>query len=88
MVQKNDGNNFCQFIETSILNAIKELAKKPEMTKERLQEIARLTLDLIKPEMTVDELYQNMIKIDDQFTELSPTISLVIKEYLEKYQEK
>ncbi len=64
------------------------MAKKPETTKERLQEIARLTLDLIKPEMTVDELYQNMIKLDDKFPELSPTISVIIKEYLEKWQEK
>lgn len=82
----NSSKKFQEYIETEILNAIHKLAKKPEMTKEKLQEIARLTLDLIHENMPLVDLYQNMIKLDDKFPELQPTIGKIIKEYLEKYQ--
>lgn len=82
----NSSKKFQEYIETEILEAIKELSKKPEMTKERLQEIARLTLSLIHENLSLEELYQNMIKLDDKFPELQPAIGKIIKEYLEKYQ--
>lgn len=82
----NSSKQFQEYIEKEILEAIKELSKKEGMTKERLQEIARFTLQLIHESMTLPELYENMIQLDDKFPELSPVIGKIIKEYLEKYQ--
>lgn len=87
-MQNTNIEQFRELIESEILVAMKELAKKPEATKERLQSIARATLDLIKPNLSLDELYQNMIKLDDNFPELSPAIFKLIKIYTEKFQEK
>ena len=78
IAQEEKTKQFKELIESEILAAIKELAKKPEATKERLQEIARATLNLIKPQMSIETLYQNMIKLDDDFPELSLFINKLI----------
>ncbi len=89
----NNANNqklteFRNFIENEVLNIIKELAQAGQTPKERIQEIAKNTLVLIKPEMSFEELYNNAVKLDDHFSELAPVVAKVMKEYEEKYEKK
>ena len=79
---------FRQYIETEVLKIVKGLAEKGETTKERIQEIAQLTLNLIKPNMTIEELYLAAVKLDDRYSELAPIVVKIMKEYEEKYNKK
>jgi hypothetical protein len=79
---------FRQFIEMEVLKIIQQLALDSVTPKDKLQAIAQKTLDLIKPEMTLDELYQNAVKLDDHHTELAPVVFKLMKEYEDKYHQK
>lgn len=81
-------DEFQKYIEVEVLKIIKELAEKGQTSKERIQEIARLTLTLIHPGMSLQELYQNAVKLDDQHSELCPVVFRIMKEYEEKYSQK
>ncbi|MDH7476348.1 MAG: hypothetical protein QHH09_02645 [Microgenomates group bacterium] len=80
--------DFRKFIEVEVLKIIKALAEAGKTPKAQIQEIARLTLDLIKPGMTVEQLYQNAVKLDDRHPELAPVVYRVMKEYEQKYEKK
>lgn len=84
----NTAEEFRKYIEVEVLRIIKDLAEKGQTPKERIQEIARLTLTLIHPGMSLQELYQNAVKIDDQHSELCPVVFRIMKEYEEKYSQK
>jgi len=79
---------FRKYIETEVLKIIKDLAEKNATPKERIQEIAKHTLTLIRSGMTIEELYRNAVKLDDNFSELAPIVSLIMKAYEEKYEKK
>ena len=79
---------FRKFIEVEVLKIIKDLAEKGETPKERVQAIAQLTLDLIQPGMSIDELYRSAVKLDDQYNELAPVVVKMTREYEEKYEKK
>lgn len=81
-------DDFRKFIEVEVLKIIEQLAVAGATPKERVQEIAQTTLDTIKPEMTLEELYQSAVKLDDKYSELSPVVYKVMKEYEEKYEKK
>lgn len=80
--------DFRKFIEVEVLKIIKKLAESGKTPKERIQELARRTLELIKPGMTIDQLYQAAVKLDDQHPELAPVVFAVIKEYEQKYEKR
>lgn len=80
--------DFCRFIEVEVLKIIKQLAQKGNTPQERIQAMAKLTLDLIQPGMSLEELYQNAVELDDQYPELAPVVFAVMKEYEEKYEKK
>lgn len=84
----SSADEFQKYIEVEVLTIIKELAEKGQTSKERIQEIARLTLTLIHTGMSLQELYQNAIKLDDQHSELCPVVFRIMKEYEEKYSQK
>jgi len=44
-----------KFIEKEVLNLIKNLAEQEGMTKEKVQNVARRTLELIHPGMKLDD---------------------------------
>lgn len=94
MDQKSQAVNFVRaeefrkFIEVEVLKIIKNLAEAGSTPKEKVRQIAQLTLDLIKPEMTLEELYKSAVKLDDQYSELAPVVFKVMKEYEEKYEKK
>lgn len=79
---------FRKFIEVEVLKIIKDLAEKGKTPKEKIQSLAQLTLDLIKPGMSLEELYLNAVKLDDANSELAPVVFQVMKEYEEKYEKK
>jgi hypothetical protein len=81
-------NELQEFIETEVLKVIDELTKREDVTKEKIQGIAKITIELIKPGMKLDELYQNAVKLDDNCSELSPVVVLIMREYEEKYAKK
>jgi len=77
-----------QFIEKEVLKLIKNLAEQEGMTKEKVQNVARRTLEFIRPGMKLDELYQNAVKLDDNCSELAPIVVIVMREYEQKYEKK
>ncbi|QQG44221.1 MAG: hypothetical protein HYW86_05175 [Candidatus Roizmanbacteria bacterium] len=81
-------DDFRKFVEVEVLKIIQQLAEKGDTPKERIQAIAHTTLELVKPEMTLQEMYQNAVKLDDQYSELSPVVYKLMKEYEEKYSQK
>lgn len=86
MDEKTKAGEFRKMIEVEVLKIIKDLAEKGQTPKERIQELAELTLDLIRPEMNLEELYGNAVKLDDRHSELAPVVFKVMKEYEEKYE--
>ena len=74
---------FRKMIEVEVLKIIKDLAEKGQTPKERIQELAELTLSLIKPNMSLEELYANAVKLDDRHAELAPVVFKLMKEYEE-----
>ena len=85
---QTQAEEFRKIIEVEVLKIIKDLAEKGQTPKERIQEIARLALDLIKPGMNLEELYGNAVKLDDRHAELAPVVFKVMKEYEEVYEKK
>ena len=81
-------DEFRKFIEVEVLKAIKVVAEKPGTTQEKIQAMAQLSLDLIKPAMNIDELYQNAVKLDDGYSEFAPVVFVIMKAYEQKYQKK
>lgn len=85
---QTQAEDFRKMIEVEVLKIIKDLAEKGQTPQERIQEIARLALDLIKPGMNLEELYGNAVKLDDRHSELAPLVFKVMKEYEEVYEKK
>jgi len=77
-----------QFIEKKVLEIIKNLAEQKGTTKEKVQSIAKRTIELIRPGMKLDELYRNAVKLDDNCSELAPIVVIVMREYEQKYEKK
>jgi hypothetical protein len=88
-VQKTfQAEKFRKFIEFEVLKIIKDLAEKGEATQEHIQEIAKRTLELIQPGMSLEQLYQNAVKLDDRYTELAPVVFKMMQQYEQKYEKK
>jgi len=79
---------FRQFIEREVLKVIKTLAEGGKTSKERIQEIAKHTLNLIIPGLTLEQLYQNSCKLDDAFAELALVVYQVMRYYEQRYEKK
>ncbi len=79
---------FRKFIEKEVLKIIASLAQKNDTTQEKIQALAQTSLNLIKPGMSLEELYQNAVKLDDEHQELAPVVFQIMKQYEEKYEKK
>jgi len=84
----SQSEDFRKFIEIETLKIIKKLVENGQTEKERIQAIAQRTLGLIRPGMNLEELYKNAVKLDDNFSELSPLVYVVMRQYEEKYEKK
>lgn len=85
-VQKSQ--EFRRFIEKEVIKIISDLAGKPNIDEKRIRGMAQITFDLIRPGMTLEQLYQNAVKLDDQYPELAPVVFKIMKEYEERYEKK
>ncbi|MEO6508543.1 MAG: hypothetical protein ABIO02_01190 [Patescibacteria group bacterium] len=79
---------FRKIIEVEVLKIIKDLADKGETTRERIQEIASHTLGLIRPGMTLEQLFNSAVKLDDKFPELAPVVVKVMRIYEDQYEQR
>jgi len=79
---------FRRFIEVEVLKIIKQLISERKTKQSVLQAISKKTLTLIKPGMSLDQLYANAVKLDDDFPQLAPLVFKIMKEYEEKYEKK
>lgn len=83
---KKKTEDFRKFIEVEVLQIIKALAEKGDTPQEKMQQIAQTTLELITPQMNLEQLYQNAVKLDDNFSELAPVVFKVMDEYEKTYE--
>jgi len=84
----NDQDGFRNFIEYEAATLIISLLEKGNIDKEKAEKLSQLTLDLIIPGMTVEELYQNGVKLDDHDPEMAPVVYKIMKIYEEKFEKK
>lgn len=70
-----------QDIELKVVEMIKEKLAAGSMTEKRSQEVAQHVLDVLKPGMSFDELYQAIFHLDDMYGELAPIVLPHIKTY-------
>ncbi len=73
-----------QQIELKVVELIKVKLADGTMTEERAQQISQMVLDLLKPGMSFEELYKIVPKFDDQFSELSPIVLPIVRDYEER----
>jgi hypothetical protein len=79
---------FRKYIESEVLLIIHQLAESKVTTAEHIKEMARETLLLIQPNMSLEGLYANAVKLDDKFSELAPIVFKIMKKYEEEYSMK
>lgn len=85
-VQELQNERFRRFIETEVLRILKDLSSNSETDPSLIQEIAAYTLDKIKPEMKVQELFSSAVALDDKYSQLSPVVASVLQEYEQTYE--
>ena len=84
----NDAEAFRKWIELEVLKIMKQQVSKQDVSQQRIQDLANRTLDMIQPGMTIEELFQNAIKLNDDYPEFDPLSVKLIKEYEHKYKKK
>lgn len=77
---------FRQFIEVEVLKIIKKLIQAGQTTQAYIQDLSQVTLELIQPGMTVEQLYVNAIKLDDRHPELAPVVHAIMEAYEKHYE--
>jgi len=84
----NDQDGFRKFIEYETATLIISLLEKGAIDQDRAARLSQLTLDLIIPGMTLEELYLNGVKLDDNNSEMAPVVYKIMKIYEEKFEKK
>ena len=75
-----------QIVEWQVLELIKKMSEFGKMTNEQAQQIAKRTIELLKPGMSLEEFFKNVMKIDDGLPELSFIVLPLAKIYQEKIE--
>lgn len=83
-----DSDDFRNFIEAEALAIVVNLLDKGSIDSNKAKHLSSFFLDMIIPGMTVEELYSNTVKLDDNNPEFSPVVYKVMKIYEEKYEKK
>jgi len=73
-----------QEIELKVVELLRNAVAEGTMTEERSQKIAQVVLELLQPNMSWDELYRAIPKLDDASQEISPIIVPYLREYEDK----
>ncbi len=72
-----------QNIELKVVEMLKQRVEEGTITEERSQQVAQRVLELLRPEMSMEELMKAIPTLDDNATELS----IIILPYLRQYEE-
>ncbi|PIU37546.1 hypothetical protein CO005_00555 [Candidatus Roizmanbacteria bacterium CG_4_8_14_3_um_filter_34_9] len=83
-----DQDGFRKFIEYEAATLIISLLEKGSVDEEKAGKLSQITLDLIIPGMTVEELYLSGVKLDNHDPELAPVVYKIMKIYEEKFEKK
>lgn len=70
-------------LELKIVEFIKDALESGKLTEERSQIISEQVLTILKPGMSMDELYRAIPKLDDLCSEISPVIIPYLRDYEE-----
>lgn len=70
-----------QQIELQVVELIKAKLADGSMTEERAQQASQVVLDSLKPDMSFEELYQAIGRLDDVVQELAPVVVPIMKQY-------
>lgn len=81
-------DKFRLFIEIEVIKILREISLKEGEQDQKIRDIARTVTDLIKPMMTLEELYQSAVKLDDKHPEMALLVFKIMKEYEERYERK
>jgi len=84
----NNPDGFRNFIEYESATLIISLLESGAVDENKAGKLSQLTLDLIIPGMTMEELYSNGVKLDDNYTEMAPVVYKIMKIYEEKFEKK
>ena len=77
-----------QQIELQVVELIKAKLADGTMTDERSQQISERVLEILKPSMTLEELFRAIPKLDDNCPELSPLILPLLRDYEQNVAQK
>lgn len=77
-----------QQIELQVVELIKAKLADGTITDERSQQISQRVLDILKPGMSLEELYKAIPKLDDNCPELSVLILPLLRQYEENVVQK
>lgn len=72
-----------QQLEQQIVELIQEKLQDGTLVEDRAQAMSRLALELLRPGMSLDELYRAVPKLDDTFQELAPVVLPIVRDYEE-----
>lgn len=70
-----------QQIELQVVELIKAKLADGSMTEERAQQASQIVLDMLKPGMSMEELYRAVGKLDDIVQELAPVVLPIMQQY-------
>lgn len=87
-VNVNDPDDFRNFIESEALAVIVHLLEKGLIDPPKARQLSSYFLEMITPGMTVTELYEQTVKLDDANPELSPVVYKIMKIYERKFEKK
>lgn len=76
--------NLREKIQSDIVTLITERIKEGKMSQDRAQQIAQMVLEQLPEDITLEELYKIVPKLDDQFHELAEVVVPVMVEYEKK----
>lgn len=77
-----------QEIELKVVEMIKTKLNDGIMTDERSREISQIVLDILKPNMSWEELYSAIFTLDDTCVELAPIVVPYARQYEENVTKK
>jgi len=75
-------------IELAVVEMIKSKTADESMTEERAQQISQIVLNVLRPGMSLEELYKAIFTLDDTCQELSPIVLPYAKMYEENVAQK
>lgn len=75
-----DPEEYQKKIEEDILKIIQERLEVGKMDADRARKIARLVLDKLRPGMSLEQIYEVVPTLDDEFTELASIVLPIAKE--------